>query len=308
MCFFIRIECNHQIGMGHYARMTNLMESMNEDAIYLVTKESNAFQSKVKEDVLVIEDEVNDVITNAEKYQPKAIIYDLLNYSNIEFSKIKDKLNVPVIAFHEKNHWVNPEILNINYNTFEGWEDMTDTGLFGPKYIIFNPKINKASKKTDEKLFVSFGGSDPNNIMRWFIENILPKVSFKKIMLHFGPLASYLNEYSNIENSMVGIYRAPVNLHEVSQSCSRALVAGGNTMYEMVYQGLTTLVIAQNSHQEEFARNADRHSLLKYLGGYPELDENEVIKELNNSYSFNQNNLIDGHGSKRIGNKIKTLI
>ena len=85
--------------------------------------------------------------------------------------------------------------------------------------------------------------------MRWFIENILPKISFKKIILHFGPLASYLNEYNNIENSTIEICRAPENLHDFSQLCTTALVAGGNTMYEMIFQGLTTYVIAQNGHQ-----------------------------------------------------------
>ena len=96
--------------MGHYARMTNLMESMDESIIFLVTKESDKLKASLNEKVLVIEDEYNDLISKAENFQPKAIIYDLLNYSTINFSKIKDRLNIPIIAFHEKNHWLSPEI------------------------------------------------------------------------------------------------------------------------------------------------------------------------------------------------------
>ena len=51
--------------------------------------------------------------------------------------------SVPIEAEKLKNfEGLNNSILNINYNTFTGWEKMQKSGLFGPKYIIFLFKNN----------------------------------------------------------------------------------------------------------------------------------------------------------------------
>tara|TARA_A100001015_G_C15022184_1_gene728579 strand:- start:1978 stop:2862 length:885 start_codon:yes stop_codon:yes gene_type:complete len=294
--------------MGHYERTKNLMEEIGQDSIYLVSNQSTLLKTKLKNNLIFINDEIKCLIKNTKKYQPKAIIYDLLDYSKINFEQIKTKLKIPIIAFHEINGAFNNSILNINYNTFTGWEKMQKSGLFGPKYIIFNANIKQAKKPIESSLFVSFGGSDPNNIMKWFIQNILPKLVFNKIILHFGPFSDYKNDFKNLESSNLEIVRAPDNLHSISEKCSTALVAGGNTMYEMVFQGLTTFVIAQNNHQEEFAKNADRHRLLKYLGKQSDLRKEDVIFNLNRRFSFNTDKLIDGMGKSRIVKKIKELI
>lgn len=144
----------------------------------------------------------------------------------------------------------------------------------GEKYYIA-PKIFLMYKPVKvksevEKVFISFGGSDPQNYTdRLF--NIITKEKYRDI--HFiialgrakqniEALMSF-NSYGNIE-----VFYDVKNMPELMNECDIALTSRGRTAYELAILGIPSIVLSQNTREEGHSFVSDKNGFT-YLGTNP---------------------------------------
>jgi spore coat polysaccharide biosynthesis predicted glycosyltransferase SpsG len=175
-------------------------------------------------------------------------------------------------------------------------------------------------KRQVKKVLITFGGSDPQNFTSKVIKLLdLHKNFFKninEIMLHIGSEnikkeeVKALADRSSLKLNLVSEIKDFSSLMEESDL---AICSGGNTMYELCYLGIPSIVLPQNNHQRNFSSELNKYGYLKIVNVNVSDFENTFIStllDLLNDYSlrkeYNQKstNLFDGLGLDRISERI----
>lgn len=128
-----------------------------------------------------------------------------------------------------------------------------------------------------ERVFVSFGGADPQNYTDRLLELIVSDEKYKKYCftvvigrakLNVDRLLMYSAE-SNIE-----VYYDVANMPELMSACDVAITSRGRTGYELAILGIPSIAMAQNRREEKHGFVCNENGFT-YLGLNP---PDEVIK------------------------------
>ena len=144
----------------------------------------------------------------------------------------------------------------------------------GEKYYIA-PKIFLMYKPVNirenvEKVFISFGGADPQNYTDRLFQ-IITKDKYKH--LHFiialgraKQNVDALMEYNKHEN--IDVYFDVKNMPELMSECDVALTSRGRTAYELAILGIPPIVLSQNAREEGHGFVCDENGFM-YMGTNP---------------------------------------
>jgi len=302
----VRLDITNKIGTGHFRRMNVLADYMAPiKFIFLVITDNQKNSILLNSQIFFTnkKNQFDDIQTILDSYDIDILMLDLLHYEKGYIKKIKKMTGKKIVSFHEYNDTSQYADLAINYNLFDGFEDNQDPQfLAGYKYIIFNDEIENYRSYNKEYVFVSFGGSDPTKLTYSFIERVANKLSNTKFLIHVGNF-NFLNINKISLQDNVSIVLHPENLFKYMAGAKLAVVAGGNMMYELMYLGVPSVIIAHNKHQEMFALNASKYNCVDYFGKYNDIDYDElkyIIQNKINNYSNKCEIRIDNKGKERI--------
>jgi spore coat polysaccharide biosynthesis predicted glycosyltransferase SpsG len=308
MNILVRLNITKLIGTGHFRRMLNLINFMSSHQFVFIVHTDDISNTifEGKNIIFINVEEEFFKLLKETKYD--MIIVDFLRYEKNYIKNIKSIVSNPIISFHEYKDYDQYSDLVVNYNMFNGYDNIVNKKyLFGPEYIIFDDGIEKyQNNKKENFIFVSFGGSDPSGLTQKFIDEIALKRDDLKFKIHVGNFNNInINKNENIEYLI-----NPKDIFIYMSSARFAITAGGNMMYELIYFNIPCIVIAHNKHQEEFALNAQKNEWIKYLGKAIDYNSDKLIKEIVSLFSENQKiiSTINNNGKKKIANAIERLV
>ena len=145
--------------------------------------------------------------------------------------------------------------------------------IAGKTFMFYNPIV---IKEKVERVFISFGGADPQNYSDRLL-NIICGDEYKDIQFivvlgraknNVEKLLEY-NSYNNIQ-----VLHDISNMPEIMSSCDIGITSRGRTGYELAILGIPSISMAQNQREEKhgFVCNENGFS---YIGLNP---DDEVIK------------------------------
>lgn len=145
--------------------------------------------------------------------------------------------------------------------------------ICGKTFMFYEPIIIKSKV---ERVFIAFGGADPQNYSDRLLE-IVAKPEYEKY--HFivvlgrakqnvEQLLTY-NKHSNIE-----VLYDVRNMPELMTSCDIACTSRGRTGYELALLGIPSIAMAQNQREEKHGFVCNENGFA-YIGLNP---EDEVIE------------------------------
>lgn len=168
-------------------------------------------------------------------------------------------------------------------------------------------------KETVQKVFIAFGGADPQNYTDRLL-NIIANDCYKSTQFivvlgrakkNINALLEY-NRYSNIK-VLYDVYNMP----ELMSECDIAVTSRGRTGYELALLGIPTIAMAQNEREEKHSFVCNENGFT-YIGLNP---TDEIIKSNLDMYlSLSQNsrqqfqNLLLSHDLRDGRNRIMNLI
>lgn len=160
--------------------------------------------------------------------------------------------------------------------------------ICGKTFMFYDPI---QIKKDVKRVFISFGGADPQNYSDRLL-NIVAKDDFKNYEFVFAlGRAKYnveaLLEYNKYENIEV-LYDVS-NMPELMSSCDIAMTSRGRTCYELALLGIPSIAMAQN-HREEKHGFVFNDNGFAYIGLNPsdEIIEGTLKMYLNLSQASRQ--------------------
>lgn len=270
--FFFRVDIGPGIGLGHYSRITNLIqESKIKKYKIFIDKNYNNFLKKKNKETIELYNSKNFFLNEVEdaklfsKYinRQSTVILDSykLGYSWEKIiSKNCKKLYV-IDDFIERKHFADayinysPIFLNDSFNYIEILRNNNKKKckfFLGPEYAMFRKEvINKRNLEEKKKIVTFYNGASGSLLLYKNIINQLVKQKNIIINIIVGPYSkeniqsfNYFNRHKNIN-----IISNKFGINKIITSSKVFITSASVAAYESAYYKVPTLVIKMNKTQ-----------------------------------------------------------
>lgn len=155
------------------------------------------------------------------------------------------------------------------------YSEQTGGNIYGGEKYYIAPKIFLMYKPVNikdnvEKVFISFGGADPQNYTDRLFQ-IITKDKYKslKFSIALGRAkqnVDALMEYNRFDN--IDVFFDVKNMPELMSKCDVALTSRGRTAYELAILGIPPIILSQNAREEGHGFVCDENGFM-YMGTNP---------------------------------------
>jgi spore coat polysaccharide biosynthesis predicted glycosyltransferase SpsG len=302
LCFIS--ESGSQIGYGHLYRSIALAkEFLNkgyevEFSVSDKIAEALVLQHLVKINFITF----SSLEKNISKY--RYVFLDVfknswVNYKDLILKNFSKTRFVSIIDFPFLEYAIQTDyIFSIGFQDYNfreeviiGESDKNIKILSGNDFFIFREEFSKVKlpeiRKEIENIFISMGGSDPQNLTSLVI-NGLDKIGEKlhlDVILGAGYGEKRFNKLKNSLNNIHHSVKIHKNISDISTLMMKsdlAIINGGNTRFELALLGIPFISIALNEKQKEISDYSMRHGIGQSLGVYEHLHEDEIAEYVKN--------------------------
>jgi UDP-2,4-diacetamido-2,4,6-trideoxy-beta-L-altropyranose hydrolase len=316
---FFRADGGRDDGLGHIKRCISLYKTIKKNfkfckPEFIVNKNNTTSIEILKNNdckYLTVDGKVNtkkeilNLIKILSSYKIKILIIDSKRIDKNYISILK-KYSKVVIFEDEKKYNVNPNlVINSNLWAKKLYKDLSPK-LLGLKYNTIPSKFfkKKAFNVKSNKILISMGGEDPNNVTLKLLSIIYKlNLSLKFIIIlgHSHPNKSSVINFCKKNYINSKIIKSPEDISIYLNNLRLVLSAGGLSAYEFVCARIPQLVTVLDNHQFKIAKMIEEKKCGEILSGSRELNKKKISIKFTNFY----NNTIK---LKQINNSSKKLI
>lgn len=270
----IYVNGNTKRGMGHIYRSLELADEFysKPDIYYDSNQTDRAVFGDTTHNLIPV-DGIGELLTVLKEKQYDILINDILSTSIDYMIALRKSLpNAKIVNFEDDGEGIYKADLVINSLYQDSLVPHVKSGeryYISSKTFMFYAPIKV--KEQVEKVFISFGGADPQNYSDRLL-NIITNEKYKALQfvvilgrakLNVEKLMEY-NKYSNIE-----VLYDVKNMPEIMSSCDIGVTSRGRTGYELAILGIPSIAMAQNEREEKHGFVCDDNGFT-YLGRNPE--------------------------------------
>lgn len=275
----IYVNGNNKRGIGHIYRALEIAdEFFVKPDIYYDTNQTDVKVFGKTTHNLIPVNGIVELYNICKKKQYTIFINDILTTSLDYMIGLRSVLpNAKIINFEDDGEGIIKA--DLVFNALFQNEEFPQIKA-GEKYYICGKTFTYYEpikiKENVERVFISFGGADPQNYSDRLL-NIVSKPEYKKY--HFVVVlgrAKYnveqLLEYNKFDN--IEVFYDVSNMPELMTSCDIAVTSRGRTGYELALLGIPSIAMAQNRREEKHGFVCNENGF-DYIGLNP---EDEVIE------------------------------
>lgn len=275
----IYVNGNNKRGVGHIYRALEIADEFySKPDIYYDLNQTDPKVFGFTTHNLIPVDGIHDLFNRCNQKQYTIFINDILTTSIDYMIGLRSVLpNAKIINFEDDGEGILKADLVFNALYHQNDLPQVKAGekyyIAGKTFMFYNPIV---IKEKVERVFISFGGADPQNYSDRLL-NIICGDEYKDIQFivvlgraknNVEKLLEY-NSYNNIQ-----VLHDISNMPEIMSSCDIGITSRGRTGYELAILGIPSISMAQNQREEKhgFVCNENGFS---YIGLNP---DDEVIK------------------------------
>ena len=195
--------------------------------------------------------------------------------------------------------------------------------LLGPTYALlrkdFTANYNGVVQSQHEtnRVFIFFGGSDPDNLISTAIKALKhPNLRHLLVDVVVGLANPHIKAIKKqvAEHPHAQLHIQIENIAELMAKADIALGAGGSTTWERMAIGLPTIVVTIAENQIASTRDLDQDGYLQWLGNADQVDEHSISDAISraiaNPHQLQEQGrkgqqLVDCKGSARVCDKVE---
>ena len=275
----IYVNGNNKRGIGHIYRALELADEFySKPDIYYDINQTDPKVFGVTTHTLIPVNGIHDLFNRCQKEEYTVFINDILTTSLDYMIGLRSVLpKAKIVNFEDDGEGILKA--DLVFNALYHQDDLPQVKagekyyISGKTFMFYEPiKI----KEKVEKVFISFGGADPQNYSDRLLDMICKDeykdyqfvVVLGRAKYNVDALLEY-NKYDNIE-----VLYDVSNMPEIMSSCDIGVTSRGRTGYELAILGIPSISMAQN-HREEKHGFVCNENGFSYIGLNP---EDEVIK------------------------------
>jgi UDP-2,4-diacetamido-2,4,6-trideoxy-beta-L-altropyranose hydrolase len=178
-------------------------------------------------------------------------------------------------------------LLDQNYfqdgdSRYNGLVPLNCTKMLGPQFALLRPEFAEAQKnlksrtKKVQRIFIFFGGTDPDNITgKALVSLSFPEFSHLDVDVVIGTHNHHLTKIERLvkKRPNTSLHVQIENMAELMVQADLALGAGGATTLERMAVGLPSIVVTIAENQVPPIRDLSQDGYLKWLGNVKMVDE-----------------------------------
>jgi CMP-N-acetylneuraminic acid synthetase/spore coat polysaccharide biosynthesis predicted glycosyltransferase SpsG len=279
---------NKTVGLGHvYNTLILANEILNHNVSFIVDKDSElAFQKIKSSNYNVRIQQSENILDDIEDFNPDVVINDCLDTSKSYIQSLKEN-NIQVVNIEDLGEGAKYADLVVNAIYPEKVKQLNH--YYGPDYFCARDEFlllpQKVVSSNVNKLLITFGGVDPNNLTKKVLDAIYSFCEENEIVITVILGLGYqkldtLSEYKNVV-----IKENVSNIAIEMLDADICFTSAGRTTYELGLVGTPSIVLAQNS-RELTHFFADEANGFVSLG----LGKNVELKEISNAFKDLLNN------------------
>ena len=319
------------IGLGHIMRTLTLATELKKKGIYVeyIVDDSDDNAINLIEDngfqIIRLENILDYLLFN------KKLKYDLaiIDYYNLDEHEVNQFYNIAnKIIYIDDLAKFNKYNMDILINTSIEALNIEYMGcakkLLGPKYALLRDEFKNLKytlpKATVEKIMLTLGGGDENNITKDILDSLLDNYNNLEYHIVLGNSYKYKDfMIENYKDEKVKFHINTNNMAKIMLDSDLAISAGGNTLYELSACGTPTIAVIIADNQRKFVKGIHRKTGLDYVDLVRENFEDTKDKFLDiferniKDYNYRRQisrkmfDLVDGNGSNIIVKEIMKL-
>lgn len=237
------------IGMGHVYRCLLLAAGiLNHQVVFLVDDESPLAYDKINQHHYeVYMQRKDDILDDIDALAPDVVINDILDTTENYVVALK-RQGVTVINFEDLGEGALQADLVVNALYPE--KTVLKNHYFGHNYFCardeFIHSIAKQVRPEVERVLLTYGGVDPNNLTRTTLAAIYDYCQQQKISISVVLGMGYRQHDTLTPFTGVEIRQDVHNISEEMLQADIAFTSAGRTIYELACIGTPAIVLAQN--------------------------------------------------------------
>jgi UDP-2,4-diacetamido-2,4,6-trideoxy-beta-L-altropyranose hydrolase len=332
--FVFRADASLQIGTGHVMRCLALAQQLNRIgniSIFVMALKAPVMTARLEsEGIETIQldatpgslEDARQTAELAKKLHASWIVIDGYHFST-SYQLVIKKSGCRLLViddFGSATHYYADVILNQNLYAKESLyskEPYTHL-LLGSRYVLLRSeflkwrKIPRIYPENAKKIFVTLGGSDPNNTALKFILSLkMTNINGLEAILLCANNSHFEKLQSEVPTSdiKISLKRNISNMPELMAWSDLAVSAAGTTTWELAFMGVPMLLTSIAINQIRVAEYFSKMGAAINLGWHKNLNVSDVatiITEFMNGRSIREElshharNLVDGYGALRV--------
>lgn len=275
----IYVNGNNTRGAGHIYRVLELADEFftKPDIIYDEEQTDREIFGETTHKLIPIKGEQH-LFDHCRREKYTLFINDILSTSIEYMDNLKIAMpDASIVNFEDDGEGVIKADLVINALLQKSKYDHVYSGekyYIAGKTFMFYPPI--CIKENVKRVFVSFGGADPQNytdrILRMISKKEYSEFEFLVVLGRAKKNVKELMEYNRYEN--IEVMYDVANMAELMTSCDVAVTSRGRTGYELATVGIPTLSMSQNETEEKHSFMSNENGF-SYIGLNP---SDEIIE------------------------------
>lgn len=278
------VNGNNEIGLGHIYRVLELADEFycKPDIYYNKSITNRSLFGETKHNLIPIDSE-SQLLEKVKRNSYSIFINDILSTSYSYMSNLKlalTKQNARIINIEDDGEgaFLANLVINALYNhSANENEAVGEKYYIAPKIFLFYPKTR--INKVVDKIFICFGGADPQNYTDEVLD-IVTKNKYKKFLFTVvlgrakANVRQIFEKYAEFDN--IRIVYDVVNMPELMTEHDIAITSRGRTAFELGLLGIPTISIAQNEREMRHSFISPQNGF-EYLGFRPSLSTIERV-------------------------------
>ena len=252
----IYVNGNNKRGIGHIYRALEIADEfyVKPDIYY----DSNQTESKVFGQTthrIIAVDGIAELFERCKENKYTIFINDILTTSIDYMIGLRSVLpNAKIINFEDDGEGAIKADLVFNALFYEDEYPQVHSGekyyISGKTFMFYKP-VN--IKDNVERIFISFGGADPQNyserLLKMVTKDEYKRYHFIVVLGRAKENIDVLMEYNRYEN--IEVLYDVFNMPELMSSCDLGITSRGRTGYELAMLGIPSISMAQNRREEK---------------------------------------------------------
>ena len=296
----IKADASHEIGTGHIYRGLSIASKLvNHEVVFLIDEAQplgieivsnnnypyithNSAKWEGKEAETLAKEELIEKIV---EYDPDIIINDILNTNSKYTKTLRDK-GFFIVNFEDVGGGV--KYAHMVFDALYEHKIPLKNLYSGHKYYILKDEFYyqsfKEIKEKVNKVLLTFGGTDPNNLTEKVLESILesPYENQIEVILGLGYANKKEIQEKYKDNERIEIYENVKNMSEHMHNADLIFTSAGRTMYEIASLGVPCICLCQNERELSHIFGNAKHGFIN-LGLGSEVSKEEIRETFENA-------------------------
>lgn len=345
MKLLIRADANRTIASGHIQRCLSIADAIVQRDVEVVFVSSEAEAKQVlagkKYQCIILENDYREkdneiplLVELIQKEKADGILVDSYEITDDYLSQLAKECPLAYIATMKNIEFSGKLLINYTqYSKQKYFEDkyyeIQKKGflLQGERYVPLRSEfqnIPQRTRKRMEKILITTGGSDPDNMVYDIVKECIEHKSMQS-MQYTIVVGNYFQHVDKLEElakrcSKVELKCNVKNMSELMKTHDVAVSAGGTTLFELCACGLPTVSFAMADNQIPMTTYFEEKGIIPYAGDERK-NKAEVIQKVVNQFAYwmthidemdevsvKMRTLVDGLGAKRIAEKLVDMM